>query len=93
MQSQDALPSLELPKHPELTELAKVYAMARDNRLACGRIEKTHKDALFAKMHELKLLNYADPDDDITVEIEQEEKIKVKIGKESNGNGADPDAQ
>jgi hypothetical protein len=85
---------MEIPKHPELTALAKEYASARDARMACGRVEKTHKDALMVKMHALGLEIYEDPDDDVLVEIEQEEKLTVKVGKtKSNGNGAEPDSQ
>lgn len=73
---------MELPKHPELTALALVYAEARDRRMAALREEKVHKDALMAMMHSLNLEVYEDPDDEITVTIETEEKLKVKAPKD-----------
>lgn len=86
---QDRLPTMEIEKNPELTELAKKYKSAQLERLAKGRVEKTLKDEVLAKMHELGLTTYEDVDDEVEVSIEQDEKLKVNVGKDTaaGGNG------
>ena len=77
---QDSLPTMEIPKDPELTALAKVYKAAQERRMMAGREEKVHKEALIVMMKAKKLDRYEDADDNVRIEIEHEDKLKVKIG-------------
>lgn len=82
MANTGTLPGLETKVIPELTKAAELYADARDDRMAHGRVEKERKTALIVLMHEHKLETYQDNDRDPPVSVEivkGEEKVKVKI--------------
>lgn len=86
--SQEALPTMELPKHPDLVELGKKYKEAQTRRLAALREEKVHKDAIQMKMHELDISEYHDPDEELYIELEPgQEKVKVKLGESDDDDG------
>lgn len=88
-QTTDALPGMEQEAIPELTKAAELYADARDDRMAHGKVEKELKTALIALMHKHQLTTYRDVNRDPPVEVELvtgEEKVKVRI-KDEDGEG------
>lgn len=81
-QRQPQLATMEDKKIPELSKLLSEYVDVRDARMALTPKEVQAKGALLAKLNELKLDTYRDPETQIVVTLEEgEPELKVKTPK------------